>query len=436
MPARPIAFAAALVALACAAAQAAEELKGIEVAQEKVAIGSSAAKLARERGKTESQVIRVTVPGRFRAAFCDGWGDDKSFPSGLGGFFDLVNDPDGKYDYAPPLNGGLLRTALEVSPRRDQPDNPHPYVISHGQGTLELLEANPVRVVVRHTWEARSYGQPWQPLNPDLQGQQTFAVYAPNRIYQTLTVIGTGEEVTVTENFTLHTSHAKWSGGKMAEHGAWSIPGPWTFLPEAGRGPKNYILHAPQPGTVTHEDGTVSRHPAGFLLVAWEEHATDYSGNRGNKWMGYRTGFSQPPKRTLTKGQRIDLVHTMLVVDAGITGHDKAAPYVAEYRTPGVPKFRKGSSVGDGYDEAMGSYTMKADAGGVDFDLPVDARDPVFEIADWPGEAPATITVGEQVRKAPTDYLAHAEKGRLLLQVRNAVAAGTPIVATRMAAGN
>ena len=411
-----------------ATANAAEAWKGVEVKQEKVKLDTRRAKLA---GRAESDAISVTVPGHFKAVFCDGYGHRNRFTAGLGCFYDLKNDPKQKYDYARPWPGGLLPVAPTVKPRREYPDNPRPGCLYPSPGTLELVEAYPVRAVVRHTWRGRAYGLLRNTrMNPDVEGQQTFVVYGPDRIYQTFSMIGIGEEVHLSlVPFTLHTSHAKWSGGTTMKHGKFSIPGPWTFLAEGGKGPKKHVLHVAKPGTVKHADGTVSHHKANFLLVTGEDCHYAY---RGGSWIGYRTAVRSAVVNVgITKGKRADVTHAVLIVNHDVTDVAKAAPYAKEYREPGVPKFRKGAAVGDGYDEAMGSYTMKADGDKVDFDLPVLVHQPVFEITGWQGGAPGTIQISGKAKTMGDDYLAHAKDGKLLVQVMEVLPEGTAVVISR-----
>jgi hypothetical protein len=84
-----------------------------------------------------------------------------------------------------------------------------------------------------------------------------------------------------------------------------------------------------------------------------------------------------------------------------------------------------------GFDEAMGCYTLKADGNALDFEVPVDCHWPVFQIDDWAGDAPKEVSVAGKDQVSGRDCLVHVEKGRLLLQLKGEVKAGTRVLMLR-----
>ena len=129
---------AVLWSLVLAATSWGEPLEPIAVTQGQSASGSNE--------------VRIVVPGRLKIVLGDG---SKRGPAdaGVTGFYDLRHDPDEKYNYAPPQYG-FLWPKLTVDPRRDERTG----ALCPGAGTLEVLEANPVRAVVKYTWAGTSYG--------------------------------------------------------------------------------------------------------------------------------------------------------------------------------------------------------------------------------------------------------------------------------------
>ena len=369
-----------------------------------------------------SNEIRITVPGRFKVVICDG-SKVKGSPSdtGVTGLFDLKNDPQEKYNYTPTWSG-FFSHKIGVAPRREEKTG----AIMPGPGTVELVESNGVRAIVKYTWGARAYGGAGAPLNPDVNFEQTFVICAPDRLYQTFTIVGIGEEVKLGHmSFLLHTSHAKWSGGKTGKGGVFSLQAPWTFVRDEKAGPKNCVLHVVKPGPFKHADGTESVHKANFLQVMHK--ATAGYGYRANLWIGFRTSLGlRAADPVITKGKRLTW-HAQLLMNHDITSLEKAAPFIEENRNPGTPKCAKGTPVGDGFDEGKGCYTLKAAADGVDFTLPVRCHWPIFQIADWKGDVPKTITIGGEAKTVGGDFIACIEKGTLLVQIASDLNAETRV---------
>ncbi|HUU43302.1 MAG TPA: hypothetical protein VMX57_05955, partial [Planctomycetota bacterium] len=245
--------------------------------------------------------VRVVVPGRIKIVVCDG-STMKGAPedTGVTGVYDLENDPAEKYNYAAPWSG-FFSHKLSVDPRRDGQTG----AFMPGPGPVEVLEANPLRAVVKYSWGASAYGGAHAPMNPDVRFEQVFTVRAPDRLYQSFSIIGTGEEVKLTHaTFLLHTSHAKWSGGTSGKGGVFSLPAPWTFVPEPSPNPCS-ILHVAKPEPFAHADGTTSIQKANFLLVLHEAKGARY-GYRANLWVGYRTSLTlHPEDPVITKGKRL-----------------------------------------------------------------------------------------------------------------------------------
>jgi len=400
-------------------------ISGAAWAAEGVAVSTGKSKL------TSSNEIRVTVPGRLKLVFCDGSRVEGSpEDTGISGFYDLKNDPGEKYNYAATWSG-FFSHKISVEPVRAGKKG----AIMPGPGTVELLEASPVRAAVRYAWGARAYGVTSNPVNPDVRFEQTFVVYAPDKLYQTLAFVGIGEEVKVSfVTLVLHTSHARFAGGKSGKGGVYSIKAPWTSLRDEENPPlwakrfgKSCLLHVAKPGVVTHGDGTQSHHKMNFLFALHKATGTYFY--RGDLWVGFRSSIRIRELPTLVKGQRLEY-HMLVLANHDMTDLEKAKPYVKEYREPGTPKCAKGQPVGDGFKEAMGCYELEADKGGVEFELPAACHWPAFQVSGWTGGAPKTIGIDGKQAGRGDDYLAGAAKGRLLLQIRRDVAQGTRIVIT------
>jgi hypothetical protein len=373
-----------------------------------------------------SNEVRIVVPGRFKVVICDGLKETKNL--GVNGYYDLRNDPDEKYNYAAPM-AGLFWNKLDIDPRRDLRDGRKGRMLP-AAGPVEVVEANALRVVVKRTGPLRAYGMSTNPVNPDVRFEQVFVVAAPDRLTQTLTLVGTGEEVKLKGlDFILHTSHAKWAGGS-SKRGVYSPPAPWTWVEDKSPGPKSCVLHAVKPGPYTHGDGkTTSTHKANFLMVMHK--AEGKYGYRANPFNGHRTSLDVADDHpVIRKGDRVTRT-AMLVVNHEITDLEKAKPYVEEYRNPGVPKCKAGSVVGDGFDESTACYTLKAGEAGVDFTMPATWNWPMFEIAGWRGGPPAFVSVGGARKAAATgEVAACVEDGKLLVQIASEVPASTRIVIT------
>ena len=388
--------------LAAIAAQA-DEIPGIQVQQGKSPAGSA--------------TITVVVPEKFEVVLADGSGD-KEVPSdaGITGFYDLANDPQLKLNLASPYSG-LFSVKLDVEPRREG----EPGAIMPGPGVIRVVEANPVRVVMSYVWAARAYGRRDKPINPDVRVEQVFAVYRPDKIYQVLRVIGTGEDVKVKSlDFVLHTSHAKFHPeGKSLEGGVYSVPSPWEFIPQPGDGPKTFILHVPKPG----QDQVKSD----FLLVFYQQSG-QYS-YRGNLWLGYRSSVAfAGTEDVIVQDKRLSWYAALFAGQDGIDSLAAAAPYVTEYRDDRAPKMQKGTAGQPAFDPGLGSYRFIARDGVVDFLLPVLTHQPVFEVSGWPGGAPKTIRIGDKEVRLGVDYLAGGQSGKLLLQYMEVLPAGTRVV--------
>ena len=378
------------------------------------------------KSKEGGNEVRVVVPGRMKIVVCDG-STMKGSPqdTGVTGFYDLANDPDEKYNYSAPWSG-FFSHKLGVAPRRDGKTG----AFMPGPGPVEVIESSPVRAVIKYSWNGTAYGHAHMPKNPDVRFEQIFTVCAPDRLYQTFRIIGTGEEVALTHfAFLLHTSHAKWSGGKTGKGGVYSLGAPWKLAGGDTANPTS-ILHVVKPGPFSHAGGTTSTHKANFLLVMHKAAPARY-GYRENRWIGFRSSLKVPiddpvitKEKTLTWNAVVHMNHEM-------TDLEKAKPRVDEYRDPGKPECRKGTVVGDGFDEGKGCYTLKASAAGVgvDFTMPRACRWPVFQVSDWRGDKPTSVTVGGVHKEtAAGQIIAHASGGTLLVQIAEDVPAGARVI--------
>jgi len=402
-------------------------------------------RLAREGAEGGKRRMSIVAPGRYKAAFETSNADPKRWGEGLAGLYDLINDPEERYNYTapyppPPDGGGVLCKIWGINFRL--PGSREPLMLTDGKpaasvyaasGSLEVIEANPVRVVIKRTGECRRYGRLDLLAVDGVQMETTLAFYAPDRIYHRLAIVGTGRELEVTTmEVVLHASHHRYTRGKTVRVDGWdkyTIAAPWTFAPEDpgdGRG-KTFVLLTPKPAPLDHGDGTQSRHRAGFLMALHKERGR--YGYSGSEFIGIRGSIhteNSVPDRVIAKGKRIELC-AVVHMNHELASLQAAAPYVKQYREPGVPKCSKGGVVGDGFDEALGCYTLKADGNAADFEVPVNCHWPVFQIEDWSAAAPARLAVDGKDVAHGDQWLACVEKGRLLVQLAGPCRGGTRI---------
>jgi hypothetical protein len=115
-----------------------------------------------------------------------------------------------------------------------------------------------------------------------------------------------------------------------------------------------------------------------------------------------------------------------------INGHEAAQPYANDYRSPdhlAVSKGRldtidDGDTDADGFNEAEGCYVLKSAPDGLAFAMHGRALArmfPAFKIKDWPGAAPATITLGGEKLAAGKDFNASVAGRVLLLQIHRII---------------
>lgn len=377
--------------------------------------------------------IRVTVPGYFSVGVGDGADLTWSEPWDVGvmEYYDLVNDPNRRYNYACSYSGLFNHKSYAIPEVNSSVGPYHP-----APGTIELIEANPVRAIIKHRYVGVNYGCIGHPdappqmnnYHPDLMIENLYAIYAPDKIYMTYTLVGTGNEVRLDPfQYMLHPSHVHFAGGENTTGGGYTIPAPWTFVPDNSSSFHTNILFVAKPESLVHGDGaTRSLHKANFFLAMYE--AGGPYGYRGNEWLGTRTSirvedFGMP----VTDGERCEW-YSVCHVNHQMTDLATALPYQTRYRTPQYFACTKGTMNGHGFDPGLGSYQVVAEPSGVEITCIADYPWPVFEISNWTGGEPMTITVGGQTKNHGTDYLAHASNGKLLLQVRGTVTGLSSIV--------
>lgn len=372
----------------------------------------------------------VTVPGKYVFGVCDGstMTGTQPFDAGVTTYYDLESDPDRKYNLTSNF-GGMFSHKHYVTPAANGAEGP----FYPTKGTLEVLEANPVRAIIKHTYHGKNYGNPkdsvppfFKPLwHPDIMIENIYAVYAPDKVYMTYALVGVGDYCATTKLlYFLHGSTVKFDGGYQYDGGAWSVTQPWTFIKDTSDPFHKNVFHIAQPGSITHGNGTtVTHHPQNLFIAMYQSGGPH--GDVANKFRGYRSSISVEPKEPVTNGTRTEW-HAIFVGNKEMTCLDSALVHQDEYRGADVMVCMQGTL--KGFNPQLGSYEMTATSSGVTVRAMLSRRWPTFDIHGWTGGEPMTITIGGAAKEHGTDYLAFVKGDTLILQIRGHLEAMEDVV--------
>lgn len=329
-----------------------------------------------------TDVIRIQAPGRFETTFTrrEGFGDQ---------LFDLQADPGKLQDLSAVLTeNGILWTKLLEDGAADS------YSATNAT-SLEILEAEGVRVRVRHSGVLHMYGLPGMPWN-DLGFVQTFTVYATGEVYVDYGLVAaTSIELAQHDLILKTTSH--WGGTEaqcIGEHG--TVP--------------------PYDSTATPFAMVSSNGPTYFADILMAMYTGVHDGsywNTGFPGHDYRCGlFVTELLSVLPAGT--SHIPMMLRIAQDMNDAAAASKYADAYRSPD-PAFTvvlgtqvlddPGDRDGDGFNEEDGTYVLqRVGAQNVEFVLHADPGlvrpNPAFKIRSWNAPPPAVIWIGD------TQYLA------------------------------
>jgi hypothetical protein len=274
-------------------------------------------------------------------------------------------------------------------------------------------------------------------------GEEIFVVYAPDKIYETLTLtnvssgpitIGGGG---VAMQLVLTNSWTKWIGAPDAIFPDYSrSPSPTTFIYQDPKVPPSnmpaqYILHANQPGYTTKYDGTRVTLPQNFLMMVKEDTPGLYYSYRGAFLGGMRSKTETVDWFNMASGATFIRHLASHIGDNGITSRAVANTYLAEYYgliapTMTMGRLTTGTHIANGFDYQNGAYSMLSGASGVDFVTHQAQHYPVFQMAGWPTAVPGRITINGAMKTLNADYSAvKLDTNMLLLQYRSVVGDGT-----------
>lgn len=354
--------------------------------------------------------IRITSPGRFET--------DITTVKGFGHtFFDLAHDPGKKRDIAPVLDeAGLLWTKMGLGDgQRVGTANP--------PKEMTLLESGPVRARVRlaGVMNRRGLGIPNEDLG-EVGFEQTFTFYPTGQVYVDYALL-TKEPVPLHHFLLILKPNGAWGKqGKGEGAGEVRCAGEAGAEMPYGKTASSFALE--------WTDGPTYFQDILMVMYQGKYHGTYW--NEGYMDKDLRCGLdllARWPEKTLPKGK--DHILLMLVFRDDINGHEAAAPYANDYRSPdrlGVSQGAldttdEGDADHDGFNEAEGCYVLKS-ADGVECTLHganAPRLYPAFKVKGWWGAAPTSLKLGNMTMAAGKEYNALLVDGVLLLQILRVV---------------
>ena len=331
-------------------------------------------------------------------------------------WFDLTRDPDRRTNLVAEYSR-LLNNKFGFKDEEGNPVGGSSYLAP--TEVPVLLEASPVRARVRLVCPgARTYGG--GAVQTNVQGTTDYTVYPTGRVFvrNELRVV---DEPYRSNHFQLNmlTSWAAHNGsnGQAIRSSA-----------------KDFILH-------THRGGSASPSSPGLpaggqevaadALLVWHtgERSTSYF-NAPYEWVFYRSGvrLAEAADKTLEPGASLTWCFMLQLKSDDIDSEEAARPYALDYRAPARVTVARGAlitdDVGDlnqdGFNEAEGCYVLSAEDGSVGFTLAsgeVTHYWPILKVLNWPGAAPANITVNDRELSRGSDFLAHADANVLIIQL-------------------
>ncbi len=339
--------------------------------------------------------VTVTCPGQFALDFDPNVGT-------VARWFDLSRDPDRRTNLVAEYSR-LLNNKFGFKDEEGKPVGGSSYLAP--TEVPVLLEASPVRARVRLVCPgARTYGG--GAVQTNVQGTTDYTVYPTGRVFirNQLRVVG---EPYRSNHFQLNmlTSWAAHNGsnGQAIRSSA-----------------KDFILH-------THRGGEV----AADALLVWHtgERPTSYF-NAPYERVFYRSGLqlTEAGNQHLEPGSSLTWCLMLQLQPDTIDSEEAARPYALDYRAPARVSVARGALITDdagdlnqdGFNEAEGCYVLWAEDGSADFTLAsgeVTHYWPILKVLNWPGEAPASITVDDRELSTGSDFLAHADASVLIIQL-------------------
>jgi hypothetical protein len=364
-----------------------------------------------EAKKVDDKTILATAPGKFETTF--------TLRKGFGStWFDLKHDPEKKRDLAPVadengffwIKNGMPEGAEQGSSWYANPSQ-----------SMELLEANPVRMRVRFKGPHMRYGYidpkaAWKGFDFEL----TWTLYASGHCC--------GDYVLVTENpIKLHHFLAI-----VKTTGHWGQRGKGEGANEIH--PASECGDGAKPGSKGNASWVLqySNGPTYFTDVLMVFQKRKFGGtywNEGYQDNDYRTGLNIMgafEENALPAGRTP--LRVMFRIAEDMNTVEDAALYANDYRTPDALDVKKGEidktdpgdDDKDGFNEAEGCYVLKSAADGVAFTIhgsKVPRMNQAFKVKGWTGEAPKAITVAGKSLNAGKELNAAVQDGTLLLQL-------------------
>jgi hypothetical protein len=382
--------------------------------------------------KLGNKTINVNLPDYFALQLSDGINAVAGPTStGLDGFWDLKADPEMKYNLAG-CDAGLLSKDFGY---------PGMFEAKPSGGSIRIIEQNNVRAVVEFTWPVRPYGNNSYPIDPSLNGRQTWTIYRPGKIYERFAF----SNLTKTDihfnyfQYNLHTSWTRFDGeGPTYDSSYWQtlggyvpvVPSPWGFVGETDS-PVKCMLHSRSEGTASPAsptptygmvralNGQAVQVRTSFLeIIAEDAGSYAYS---GQLFAGMRSKIQVAA--TVPPGEDSWVRHLVLLAADDIT-KASAAALVSGYRNP--PRLKMNSRGNSSFDFDRGCYRIVG--GGNSLDLSADGQlyYPCFDIADWSGAVPQSISL-DGLKTGLGNLVVARVNGHLLLQVQRIVNRGVRV---------
>jgi hypothetical protein len=350
-----------------------------------------------------TDLIRMRAPGRFEVTFSkrEGFGDQ---------VYDLQADPGKLRDLgAGFVENGILWTKVE------EVGNSVTYFANNAT-SLELLEANGVRVRARDAGQHQQYGLPGMPWDA-LGYTQTFTVYATGEVYVEYDLIAS-RDIQINTFDMIVKSTGNWGSngtpgdGQNEAHcvGQYGLNQPY----------------APQDSSFAMISSNGSHYFADILMAFYKNTYNGSYWNEGFSNGDYRCGLYlgdfNPTLHTGTSHLRL-----MMRIAEDMNDPTSASKYADAYRLPDTGfSVTQGTKVlnspgdrdGDGFDETQGDYVLRRQAGqGVAFELHANRprMNPAFAILDWNDAVPIGVYVDSVLQLANGDRVRSSKAGSTLI---------------------
>ena len=350
-----------------------------------------------------TDLIRMRAPGRFELTFSkrEGFGDH---------VYDLQADPGKLRNLAPDyVENGILWTKVE------EVGNSVTYFANNAT-SLELLEANGVRVRARDSGQHQQYGLPGMPWDA-LGYTQTFTVYATGEVYVEYDLIAS-RDIQINSFDMIVKSTGQWGLNGPAGNGQ----GEGHCLGQYG-GNQPYT---PQDSPFAMVSSNGSHYFADILMAFYKNTYNGSYWNEGYLDYDYRCGLYlgdfNPTLHTGTSHLRL-----MMRIGEDMNDPASASKYVNAYRQPDTAfSVTQGTKIlnspgdldTDGFDEIQGAYVVQRQAGQpVEFLLHagIPRMNPAFAILDWNDPVPVGVYVDSALQLANGDRVRASKDGSTLI---------------------